>query len=519
MVTTDFPVLKNSRSHSYFLPLLLFGGSFAIYLLTLSPTINSFDSAELITGAYSLGIVHAPGYPLFLLNGFLFAHLPWGSPALNVNLLSALFTSFTIVTLYLIAYRLCADKWSSFLGTIIFAFSPLIWMHAVITEVYSLNGFLLSLIILLILRLRAHPENRRVWWLLLMTGLSLTHHPTAILLLPITGFIIWYHRRSLSISWRSIVVSILCIVTPLLLYLYLPLRFVKNPPLNYVADYFTVDLATFSGVWWMISGRMFAPEIFGVSLQHSLQSMLTLGYQLWTNMVGAGLLLAIAGLLHLLVSKKNLLALLFGGNAGIIFLFFALYNVIDNQQMIGAVQLLLTPLTAVGLARLKRDMIKMGNLTAPIIKFLGLMTAILVTFILLIANFPFANRHQDYTVYNRAVEVMDSFAENSIVVTQWTMATPLTYLQIVEGQRPDVLIIDRGLFVLGIRDTLARETNNPNYGQTAIAKLQEILATSLPERPVFLTEDDPTLQPFLCYEPEENNLYRVIGIKPDCEGQ
>ncbi len=66
---------------------LVFGVTGLVYWLTLSPTINSFDSAELITGAYSLGIIHAPGYPLYLLIANLAAHLPWGEIPVNVNLL------------------------------------------------------------------------------------------------------------------------------------------------------------------------------------------------------------------------------------------------------------------------------------------------------------------------------------------------------------------------------------------------------------------------------------------------
>ena len=45
----------------------LFAGSLALYLKTLSPTVYTFDSAELAAGAYSLGIVHSTGYPLYLL--------------------------------------------------------------------------------------------------------------------------------------------------------------------------------------------------------------------------------------------------------------------------------------------------------------------------------------------------------------------------------------------------------------------------------------------------------------------
>ena len=62
-----------------------------VYTATLSPGVYGFDSAELSTGAYTLGIVHPPGYPLYLLIAHLFVQLPIGDVAYRVNLMSAVF--------------------------------------------------------------------------------------------------------------------------------------------------------------------------------------------------------------------------------------------------------------------------------------------------------------------------------------------------------------------------------------------------------------------------------------------
>ena len=43
-----------------------------VYILTLAPGVVGLDSAELITGAHTLGVVHPTGYPLYLLIGKLF---------------------------------------------------------------------------------------------------------------------------------------------------------------------------------------------------------------------------------------------------------------------------------------------------------------------------------------------------------------------------------------------------------------------------------------------------------------
>lgn len=84
------------------LGLLVFLISFTVYLLTLCPTVYVGDSGELIAAAYTLGIPHPPGYPLFTILGKIFITLiPIGSIAYRVNLLSAFFASATVTMLYI----------------------------------------------------------------------------------------------------------------------------------------------------------------------------------------------------------------------------------------------------------------------------------------------------------------------------------------------------------------------------------------------------------------------------------
>ena len=61
-----------------------------LYGTPLSPTVNFIDSGELITAGAIAGIVHPPGYPLYTLLTIGGAHLPFGDPAVGVNLVSAL---------------------------------------------------------------------------------------------------------------------------------------------------------------------------------------------------------------------------------------------------------------------------------------------------------------------------------------------------------------------------------------------------------------------------------------------
>ena len=62
--------------------------AFALYLVTCSPTINFTDSGELVTVAWTGGIAHPPGYPLYTLIGTAALQLPFGEPAWRMNVVS-----------------------------------------------------------------------------------------------------------------------------------------------------------------------------------------------------------------------------------------------------------------------------------------------------------------------------------------------------------------------------------------------------------------------------------------------
>ena len=67
-----------------------------LYLKTMAPTISLWDSGEFIACAYTLGIPHPPGAPLYILWGRLFALLPIGSVEQRVVFISPLVSAAAI---------------------------------------------------------------------------------------------------------------------------------------------------------------------------------------------------------------------------------------------------------------------------------------------------------------------------------------------------------------------------------------------------------------------------------------
>src|SRR5260370_21268266 len=80
---------QDSRLLKLGLPVLAAMAVFLVYLRTLAPTVVGGDTPELITVAYTMGVAHPPGYPLFTMLAKLFTLFPFGTVAWRVNLLSA----------------------------------------------------------------------------------------------------------------------------------------------------------------------------------------------------------------------------------------------------------------------------------------------------------------------------------------------------------------------------------------------------------------------------------------------
>ena len=67
-----------------------------LYVLTAATTVTLVDSGELILCAYTLDIPHPPGFPTYILSGWLFSRLNLGSPALRLNIYSGVMAAVTV---------------------------------------------------------------------------------------------------------------------------------------------------------------------------------------------------------------------------------------------------------------------------------------------------------------------------------------------------------------------------------------------------------------------------------------
>lgn len=211
---------------------------------------ESQDSGELAACASTLGITHPTGYPLYTLAGWLFVHIFfWLEPARVMVLFSVLCGTFTVFFVGLVCFYACRivypDEKSTFFAIIasvltsfFIASNKILWTQSVVCEVYALAILLQSLVwlwIVIFLNESAKGDKSQAGCYFtkigFIVGLILAHHLSgAYILIPvfIAGLL-----NSKKITRRSISTGTLMIIPGLLFYLYLPLRSLQNPTLDW----------------------------------------------------------------------------------------------------------------------------------------------------------------------------------------------------------------------------------------------------------------------------------------------
>jgi hypothetical protein len=111
------------------------------------------------------------------------------------------------------------------LAAVLFAFSPTFWMQATVAEVYTLNTVFVVLVIYLLLRWEAtRPSARYLLLAAFVYGLSLTNHRGIIIFLPALALFVWLTDRQVFTNAKLLLKIAVLGFSPLLLYLYAPLR-------------------------------------------------------------------------------------------------------------------------------------------------------------------------------------------------------------------------------------------------------------------------------------------------------
>lgn len=409
-----------------------------LYLHTMAPTVYGLDSAELTTGASVLGIIHAPGAPLYLLLGHAFTWLPVGDIGYRLNLMSGCAAALASLFVYFVLYDLTQQRSVALGGAWYLAFTYYFWISALAAELYALQACFLAALLALALTWR---RSGRPWHLCLLAfsfGLGMGNHLSLILLAP--GFAVLALTTDAK-PWRQpwlLATAAVCALVGASVYLYLPLRAASETPLNYARDYWHVDVATWRGFWWMVTARMFRPLVFAVNPEDAPYELLVYLRRLWSNFAGFGVLLGVVGLASDAPRRPAIhasLLMLFLAHV----IFFVAYGAGDKALMFLPSYLIWGIWVALGAcavsAYLRRRVSRPWAFSAATLLVLMAIGNVML-------NLGYVDISDDVSARARGARILDQMEPQAVYFGTWMDVPILEYLQIVERQRPDVATVN-----------------------------------------------------------------------------
>jgi hypothetical protein len=427
--------------------------------------------------------MRATGYPLYLLLGRAWLWVPVGDVGYRMNLFSAFSGALTIALTERVLRRLRVGPWGTFGALGLLVCATYFWALSLIAEVYTLHTALMGGLILLLLRWADDPVPGRLALIGLTMGLSLSHHAATVLLIP---GCVWYvisvaPRRAL--APRALFYLLVALLAGLSPYLYLPLRYRAGPAFNYAGHYdatgtfIPLNLQTAGDLWWLISGRAFTGQMLAYGGTELWREVGSFGVELWRAFFAIGIgpgLLGVAVLLRRDWRLGLMLLLMFACNAG----FYIDYRAADKVTMFLPTYLVWALWLGIGYQWLLGWMRGGNDADAQKWGTWLLRSAMIGAVLVAMAwNWRLVNLSDDWSARAHGEEILRQVEPDALVLGWWDTVPVTEYLQLVEGQRPDVQAINRFLITYDdMRDLIEREvTRRAVYIDSLPADLLQVM--------------------------------------------
>ncbi|MGH7625828.1 MAG: glycosyltransferase family 117 protein [Gemmatimonadaceae bacterium] len=217
-----------------------------LYLATLAPTTALWDTSEYITAAYTMGLPHPPGNPLFVLLGRVFTILPLArSIAVRVNILAALASAASAGLWFLVTEQVLsawvAERWirrlGAAFGALIGATAFTVWNQSVVNEkVYTVALAGIAAISWLAMRWSRDPDapgaGRLLVLIAYLCGLGYANHMAGCLPAPAVLLAVLARRPRTLSRWRLLLACTGALALGVTPFATQPIRAAFHPPLN-----------------------------------------------------------------------------------------------------------------------------------------------------------------------------------------------------------------------------------------------------------------------------------------------
>ena len=459
-------------------PLLVAAVAFAAAWLALLPGVAFWDTGELQAVGPLMGTAHPTGFPTYVLLGWLASVVlqPFGEPAFRMNMLSAVCLAVAAGVTVDLVRALTGWIALGIAAGIAMALTPIAWAIATHAEAHSLHLALVAVLLWLLVMWDAHVRAPAVAWdgagtpdgrkdrggrrdrgdrflvaAAIVFGLAVGNHSlTLLLVVPVGLYVlavdpgIW-HRGRLVLSCVAALA-----LTVVVVYLELPMR---AGPFRAALVYGTPN--TWDGFRYIVLA-----EQFQGSLSDPLGELPRKFGELMTRTVAQfGVLAPLIPLAFVVtVVRRPRYALLTGTAAGITCFFAASYvNADINRYYLGPALMAWTWLailaaaavdalagaSGVAVTTLDQERAAAEVRTRSLLLALVMAVALLgPTVIVAPARYQAVDATRQRDAERWASHVFDVMAPSAVVVSWWSYSTPLWYAQRVQGQRPDVTIVD-----------------------------------------------------------------------------
>jgi len=433
--------------------------TFIVYVLTLYPSIGFIDSGELAAVCYTFGIPHPTGYPLYLIAGYLFTHLPlpW-TVIYKSNLLSAVLSSAAVFVTYFNILNILKNTLqplnttgksktisiesgkitvsvSAFFGALLTGFIQSFWYNATQTEVYSLHFLFISVIYyyLLAVLFTSGKSNNYLYWalLFLFLGFSFANHSTTVYFIPVLLYLFYLLYKSQKRRSFSIAKYTFLVLPGISLYGLLLLRAKSEPYFNWSNPYNLTNLLNH------LRGEEFSHLMFS-SGSVFVNNMKNFFVQLPSEFGIVPLIFSFAGLYYTWRFNRKLFTvfiILILTNLIISFN----YNTIEIKSFYLSVYYTLAINSSAGIVYLC-SLVKLLNYSLKI-KIISCGT--ILALISVAYNYSTNDNSSDYSNHDYTVNVLNYLRPGSVLLTMEYsyLYSGSMYFQLVEGLRQDVKVI------------------------------------------------------------------------------
>ncbi len=443
----------------------------AVYRTTLLPGLGFWDTAEAQTVLPLMGTMHPTGFPALVVLGWAFSVVarPLGEPAFLMNLLAALCAALAAGGTVLACRGLRVPLPIGVAAGIGLALTPIVWHISTAIDAHALHLLLVVALTLALLRWqrlaarrRSLPDDpaagraadRAIVLAAAVYGVAVANHALALILAPSIGlFVLAVEPRALLRPRLVAAAAAAAIGVAALLYLELPLR--AGPfraPLVYAHP------ETWAGFWDIVLAKQFQGDVGSLlsGLGPKAAALLDLGGRQF------GPLLALVPVALAVTAVRRPAYALFSGTATLVTVVFAASyaNADISRYYLGPAFFAWTWLAL--LAGALADLVAGGTGAAeegeppPAVALPGwravalpgalaaavAMALLVPTAIDLDARWARSDQSANRSAATWLDQAFGAMRPNAVVVSWWSFSTPMWYGELVEGRRPDILVID-----------------------------------------------------------------------------